>query len=611
MIHLLLGLTLLVGTIISFQAHELILYYGAYFGICLLALNSMKYGKDFFKSFSYTEYLKDKKVIVAGEHISTQKEKDQQEDRFLNIFATERIIKRRVFTWLLFFAGLWFFQYKLGIEFSLETIAPLFICIVIVNSFYAGHFLVALLLNLVVVLYRYTGEVHPVFYLTYSMLFLVCLFLIGTGRENLTLKKVARIFILAVALMGVTFGISTVLPDQEHIEKQAPMDVESVQSIKEKLSKMKVDLGNIKLKIPEKNMAGLQDRIRMFESMLDGKHTVSERESLNKQLKSITEDFGNLKTEFQAKVDLEGKWPGFSPEDLETLSKFKDRSKRASNLDQASEDLKQLGKALEDVQMNISAGNLSAEEYARLEKTANKLSEDINLIKDPKAISEIEKEAFNRMLTKLPEDQASQFKSQVSSGAISPEDKENLIQTLENFQADKNSEKKTELAFSEKDETELLQQMEKERKESGDKFQFLNKILPMFLAGLVVLFITYLLRKKGIKKIITQDEQVIQELKDEWKKLKKLKLSPREEVIHYYNLYHESIQKIHYESHETPPSCIVYEDMKEFQPVLEKSTKVLTEVFAQCYYGDKEVSGDSLKYFRKAISIILKVYQLN
>jgi hypothetical protein len=139
----------------------------------------------------------------------------------------------------------------------------------------------------------------------------------------------------------------------------------------------------------------------------------------------------------------------------------------------------------------------------------------------------------------------------------------------------------------------------------------LKKYLPFIVGFIVFALINYLLRKKGVNKIEVSDPEALEELKAEWKALRKLKLSPRDEVIHYYNLFHDSLQKIHYPDHEAPPSCIIYDDMKIHNAELDKSTLVITEVFAQCYYGDKKVTVEALKLFRKALSKILNVYQLN
>ena len=108
--------------------------------------------------------------------------------------------------------------------------------------------------------------------------------------------------------------------------------------------------------------------------------------------------------------------------------------------------------------------------------------------------------------------------------------------------------------------------------------------------------------------IATLDPETLKELIRDWKKLGELNLSPREEVIHYYNLFHDAVQKVHYTAHETPPSCIVFEDLKDVNPKLEKSVYVVTGLYTRCFYGNKDVNEKAVKTFRKGMTNIMRVY---
>ena len=77
-----------------------------------------------------------------------------------------------------------------------------------------------------------------------------------------------------------------------------------------------------------------------------------------------------------------------------------------------------------------------------------------------------------------------------------------------------------------------------------------------------------------------------------------------------YNFFHDSLQEIHYQ-HESPPSCIIYTDLSEVSPELEKSTLPITDIFAQVFYGDKEITNEKLVLFRKGMKKFLKFYQLS
>jgi hypothetical protein len=135
-----------------------------------------------------------------------------------------------------------------------------------------------------------------------------------------------------------------------------------------------------------------------------------------------------------------------------------------------------------------------------------------------------------------------------------------------------------------------------------------KKLLPLLVMALVFMMASYFLKKKGIQEVEVLDPEVLKEIKEEWQKLKKLNLSPREEVIHYYNILHDLFQKIHYTDHETPPSCIVFEHMKDFNPKLDEATFFVTEIYTQVFYGKKEITPPALKTYRKSVTAIMQVY---
>lgn len=616
MIHIILGLTLLTGTILSFQSKELILYYAAYYGLCLFALKSINYGKDFYLSFSrMISQVPEKKVLVAGENVAPRIEEDKQEDRFLGIFATDKIIKRRVLTWLLFFAGLWFFHFKQGIEFSLNTVIPLLSCVLIVNSFYVGHFLIALLLNLVMVVYGYSQEVFFPFYILYTGLFLASLYVIGTKKESLDVRKIIQLMSLSALLLGLCFGFAWFLPENMSFDiPKKELTPQDSKMLRDQLRKMKVDLGKMQLKLPTGKTAELLNQIGVLESMAQQPGlTDKEREAAQEKLKFVLEEFKNTKAEFEGTLDLGGFGGGaLNVQDKETIQKLKDRSGADLNLDEVNLNLKANAKELEYIQAQLGQSNLSEEQIGKLQEQMNQLMEEAQNLKTPDKLTTQERNTVQSFINRNPDKDTTEASRLFNQEKLSAEDRRLLAEQIENLNKLNLPENRKEEIQDIKPETEqdLLKTLSDDKTKEKSLIERMKKLLPLLIGAFILVLLNYLLRKKGIKKIEGADPQVMEELKEEWKKLKKLKLSPREEVIHYYNLFHQSLQQIHYVEHEAPPSCIIYEDMKEFHPVLEKSTLVMTEVFAQCYYGEKNVTPDALKLFRKAVGNILKVYQL-
>jgi hypothetical protein len=158
----------------------------------------------------------------------------------------------------------------------------------------------------------------------------------------------------------------------------------------------------------------------------------------------------------------------------------------------------------------------------------------------------------------------------------------------------------------------LAENLKKKDDEKKDKLVTkLKKYLPIFV--LIFLFLTLLFfwRKKGIQRILSSNQEMLSKLKAEWHLLSKEKLSPRDEVIKKYNFLHDSLRKIHYRTHESPPSCIIHEDLSSLHPNLERDSKMVTEVFAQCLYGGRNVTPKALDFYRKSFLRILKIFNLN
>ena len=129
-------MTLLAGTLLSLQSTELSFYYAIYYALCFLTLRSFKYGNDFFLSFDKERIgFVASKIKLAGQEVASNLEEDKQEDRFLNIFETYRLVKRTFLSWVLFLGGIFFFYIKNGMDLSVNSLVPVLSCFFIINSF--------------------------------------------------------------------------------------------------------------------------------------------------------------------------------------------------------------------------------------------------------------------------------------------------------------------------------------------------------------------------------------------------------------------------------------------------------------------------------------------
>lgn len=138
----------------------------------------------------------------------------------------------------------------------------------------------------------------------------------------------------------------------------------------------------------------------------------------------------------------------------------------------------------------------------------------------------------------------------------------------------------------------------------------------LFRAGTIALigmFIFWFLRRlgrKGVKKVRGIPAEVKEDLVRELQAIRKMNLSPREEVIHTYNLLHDGLRSLIF-TNETPPSCLVYEGIRDAEPELTGPTFTVTETFARTLYGEKEVTLPELKSFRREMRKIFSFFEIS
>lgn len=592
MIFISLTITLLIGTLLSLRSVELLVYYAIYYGLCFLTLKSFKYGNDFFLSFDKERigYIGNR-IKLAGQVITSDVEEDRQENRFLNVFETYRVVKRKVLSWILFLCGIWFFYYKNGLELSVNSLVPVLSCFFIINSFFVGHLLVAILLNAVLVAYNFSTDVPSPFYFLYSLSCFFSLYLISKTlqevlSDDLLKKKVVSLSLISLLFFVLCFAFKSVLPQEFKFDKKPEVSNDHLAKLQDYLSKSKLDLGDIQSRLQGLNREGLSPKIDMNskhideieKKLLQKELTAAEKEKLLQEMQLLMTNMQNLKSDFNQSLKG-GNGPELSELEKESFRKLND------DLELTDEEKNNLNSFINKTKTRLGGIGPSSEKDS-MQSEVDKIQKSL----DGKTFTEKEQGEIYQAIRKITATQ-------------------DALDTKAHREAIKNSNVAPEPDQVQKEK--LLEPLKKKEIPKESQFKKLERILAIACLALIFFLIRRYLFKKGITKIEARDPEALKAIQDEWKKIRKLRLSPREEVIFHYNLFHESLQKIHYSEHEAPPSCRIYDDMKEINPELEKPTFIITEVFAQCFYGNKEVNADSLKIFRKALAKILRVYQFS
>jgi len=142
------------------------------------------------------------------------------------------------------------------------------------------------------------------------------------------------------------------------------------------------------------------------------------------------------------------------------------------------------------------------------------------------------------------------------------------------------------------------------KKEKHNKFNLEDILDAWWILSLffLIVYVKSLLEKKEARILgPRQTKEVINELK----KLRSLKLSPREEVIKSYNLWREKIQAVHFEGSEVPPPMNLASYFYSNRKKMHYSLNNISQTFCDCYYGGLNTSEKELLSFRKNIQEIL------
>ena len=560
--------TILFGTCLSSHSIDLLPFYCLYFVLAFYVLASFDYGQDYYLSFQMRAASKtENKLLVAGHEMKSDVEEDKQEDRFLNLFAPNRLVKRNFLNGAISFGGLWFFYSKLGAEISLNTLIPLVGCFLVMNSFYVGHLLVVLLLNSVIVTYNYSTDVPMAYYFLYICLFLSSLCLIANHKESFKGRKIINLVVLGLVFLTCNFAFSWILPNSSPpIDLKSELTRSESRMLRDFVSKNKDQLlklsnspsfGKKQGDIPDEIAKSLAEMESLEQVLRSNSFTEKEKRELLERMNNFSDQQRSLNDKLEKQSESDLNMISFSDKDREILNGMK--------IDQT--------------------GKLSTDEQEMVRNYINR--------------------AQGAGISKKEIEEVSKF---LEPKEFSGTDKQNLKNALSQAAKEAPLHEKLKLP-SEKEKAEIFNALTNKH-DSNKIMEKLKRIFPFLVGLFFILLINYFLKKKGVKKVEAFDPETLIELKAEWKALRKLSLSPRDEVIHYYNLFHNSLQKIHYSAHEAPPSCIIYDDMIKNNFELHRPTLVITDVFARCYYGEADVTSDSLKIFRKALWEILRVYQL-
>ena len=580
---ILISLTLTTGTCLVFQSIAIAPYFIALSGVCFYLLKSFKYGDNYFRSDAFDQLKDDGGIYLAGTKMNSTTAAESREDRFLEYFTVRHFMMRKFFSWILMGVGMYLFHGQLELNYSFTSIFAFVVVMMIIYTSSVGQILIPLLLNSIQVALGYSVDHQPAGYLFYALLLFVALAYLthlqddGFSRsKKFFSRKYQLIFLVGFTLLffSVASGISYFLPNKDHKQTQIIQQARSLRKLGSltsgALTKMEENLKEKKGTNPhlQKELLKTASQMReLSQKLSDVNIGPDELKMTQDQMEKLLADSKALSAEYDQELTKS------LPDGIASELKLPD-----DKMELTREDIEKITAQLNMLKENRS---LSSDEIISIQKINEQIS--------GKQLHEIRPEALSSELSKLQE--LEQKRSVTEKQAHELKQKENKSENI--------------LKEAQAAESEL-----KKKEEKPGILDALKKHWKLFIFISVILLASRWLGKKGIKIIEVAQTEDIQELKQRWKKLRRMKLSPRDEVIHYYNLLQESLQKIRYSDIEAPPSCIIYEDFREDQPELDKAAYAVTEIYSQCFYGKRQVNPKNLLVFRKALKRMLKVFKL-
>lgn len=529
-----------------------------YLGYFLLSIKSIQILNDtelFWKNHNVIQKHKDF-FILKGNHLA-QAEPDQ-EDNYIDQMGVKKrafrlmasllvMLTPPVFIILGFLPKDFFFKGSNIIFFTLS--------LAVINSSYQGHLILIATLSLVVTLFMSTWS----YFLSVPILIFLFLAIVNLSKELIEQannESTNSFKFLSVVKIGTIFVLCAYL-----IQLALPKELSWVNEKKWLENKLKSPM---ELPKPPQKSPSFLKNIKMTDKKLDG--VIDALNGLELNINNIPNMPLNFKADLQS-MQLEAK----------------DIKRQLNNPNLTPDQMKKLADKLKGLKLKIKMNQKSFEEYQ------NQLID--NSFKFPSEAYEqtkkgIKNQKIEDAYKNIPELKIENIEKSLVKEANKTQD---YLKSVSQ-QKDKQVKEKNEIIKKEKKKKDLLHY---------------GKLFSRVLVSFLVFFILLLLlrkKKKNVKDL--KDEKILKQIKRDYNRLKRLKLTPEEEVIHKYNFLKDSLKKIYFEDDEVPPPYITHEFISGLKPRLHKVSLIINEVFTHCFYNDRSVSKKDLSLFRKSFNLL-------
>lgn len=592
------------------QLAQVGLYFVGY-ALSLILIEKRFTTNDFLLKQAVVDPTIKEKILVSGEEIETEEEADVEENRFFRIIEQKNMINKKLF--LILYAVFFYLAVKVADgNFQIISILPFLTAIMIVFSATIGHLLIALFFNAIyfTMIVKETPLIFVVIYLVLFLLSLITFTMtsnqINVGKthkqmflRNLIGSLIPLVFIVFIVNYFISRPIDTFsFKKAQELNQKAGRIAERSKTIaKSAANKLKSSLP-IDTSKPDGNVESLSTDLSKLM-----------KKSAGRPIPKIPESLPQLELEIKENKYLNNN------KTLKDTKDLLDKIEQSTELSEA--DLDKLKNQLANLKTDLSAlptvnesslntpqtenGNKSVESK-KLKDIISNMEKELKTIKDNPELTKVAlKNIKNSIDSAKDTTKEAPTKNTATDTKLDPPvrstDSSNPTTVNEMAQSKPLNttpiKKPTPPLIDEK----LLKFI----------FNILSSII--FIGGILFIlnFINKFFKKteyKDLETIIDNEEEEAV-IKNELNSLKKMKLSPKEEVMLYYEVVYKILKLYHFPDHEAPPPMEVYDQVKAKHISIQKQLFNVTETFCQSFYGNHPVSKEHLVNFRKSLLPIL------
>lgn len=463
--------------------------------------------------------------------------------------------------------------------FSLAPMLLNFTILTLINSSFVGHYFFILIINVLCALswasFDRSVTSTQLLLLTFSTIFIFFLYKRYETQFGDLLYEIRSVtfqslktFLFFIAIYSI---YTLVLPEKLTLfdKKLAIKKLAKKTAFTDKKTAQSIDLKLPPITIPDMDLSHeLKDfelKLNEMESQLNNMERVSKSvpnitpemqvriDDLQLDIKNLKADIGNLKQGTKDITEVKSFW---------------------HKLDQLSDKMNSLDQRFDNYKYDVEK---SALEFNS--DTSKKLLSDLNKSNLTQQVDQLVKD-LELQANKLEESLAPKVKE--ASAAIK------LKQNRENKRA-------------------KLKKKEKEEERNWKKIMAkLEKAAKALLAFSIFMMIMLFFKKKKVDTEKTFSKEDAKNILRQFKQIQARKLSANEEIIQSYNVFKEAVKITEFETEEVPPPQILFSYLVDNKRRFQEDTWCVTDLFCECYYGNKNANQKELRSYRHSFAKVLK-----